>query len=72
MTGTSRDMVRSVLASLDGGFLTEQQALSLLTALGIAPRIAGILLRQSRGNNQAAQGACHPAPLVTVSFPVGA
>jgi hypothetical protein len=47
MTDTTRGMVRSILASLDVGTLTAHEALEQLMALGIAPRVAGILLRQT-------------------------
>jgi hypothetical protein len=40
-------MVRSILALLDSGMLDTFEALEQLMALGIAPRVAGILLRQA-------------------------
>jgi hypothetical protein len=40
-------MVRSILASVDCGGLTSEEGLERLVALGIAPRVAGILIRQT-------------------------
>ena len=54
MTDATRGMVRSVLASVECGSLAYQEALEQLVMLGVAPKVAGILLRQAWRQVQAA------------------